>query len=132
MVDEQPIFQEVIWSQYCVLFPDGSHSPYNEQVRYTALKGWLRKQKVRRGGHAEYALQYGTKSSGWYRHYVHLDEHRLAWFDGDPETELSKTRMLPSSPLAAPAPAASRRAACDERMISLPLSRFCVLMCPGQ
>jgi hypothetical protein len=48
-----PVFQEVVWNEYCVLFPDGSSAPFNEQVRYTALTGYLRKKPVLCDGRAE-------------------------------------------------------------------------------
>ena len=51
-----PVFQEVIWNEYCVLFPDGSSAPFNEEVRYTALTGYLRKKPVVTDGRAEFAV----------------------------------------------------------------------------
>ena len=59
-----PVFQEVVWNEYCVLFPDGSSAPFNEQVRYTALTGYLRKKKVVRDGHAEFSLAHGESQRG--------------------------------------------------------------------
>ena len=79
------MYQEVLWNEYCVLFPDGTHCPFNDEVRYTNLKGYLRKQTVVSDGKAEYALQYGEPRRGWHRHYIYLNLKVLAWFQVDPE-----------------------------------------------
>eukprot|EP00908_Phaeocystis_cordata_P024143 Transcript_6617.p1 GENE.Transcript_6617~~Transcript_6617.p1 ORF type:complete len:753 (-),score=278.29 Transcript_6617:199-2352(-) len=89
-----PMFQEVVWNEYCVLFPDGSHTPFNDEVRYTNLNGYLRKRLAVKdggnpgksaGGKADYAIQYGAARRGWHRHYIYVNLKWLAWFEEDPE-----------------------------------------------
>lgn len=77
------VFQEVLWNEYCVLFPDGTHAAFNDEVRYTNLKGYLRKRRVVKEGRAEFALQYGEEPRGWHRHYCYLNMRIFAWFYGD-------------------------------------------------
>ena len=87
-----PVFQEVVWNEYCVLFPDGSSAPFNEAVRYTALTGYLRKKPVYTDGRAEFALTHGESQRGWSRHFVHLSMKQLAWFDQDPQEAIERQR----------------------------------------
>ena len=92
-----PVFQEVVWNEYCVLFPDGSSAPFNEAVRYTALTGYLRKKPVVADGRAEWALLHGESQRGWSRHYVHLSMKQLAWFDEPPESAMERQRTAKNS-----------------------------------
>ena len=93
-----PMYREVVWNEYCVLFPDGTHTPFNDNVRYTNLCGYLRKRRVVSDGGTEYALQYGAPRRGWHRHYIYLNLKLLAWFDSDPEA--GKTTTLEGVKLA--------------------------------
>lgn len=86
------VFQEVVWNEYCVLFPDGSSAPFNEAVRYTALTGYLRKQAVMTDGRAEWAIQHGASHRSWSRHFMHLSMKQLAWFDEDPQLAMERQR----------------------------------------
>ena len=98
-----PVFQEVVWNEYCVLFPDGSSMPFNDQVRYTALTGYLRKKSVVRDGRADFAISHGESVRGWVRHFFHLSMKQLAWFDQDPgeRRELRMSMKDKSLPFAA-------------------------------
>ena len=87
-----PVFQEVVWNEYCVLFPDGSSAPFNEAVRYSALTGYLRKKEVVSDGRAEFAIAHGESQRGWVRHFVHLSTKQLAWFDEDPQEAIDRQR----------------------------------------
>ena len=89
-----PVFEEVQWNEYCVLFPDGTSRPFNEDVRYTSLTGYLRKRKVVKDGRADFVLLHGESSRGWVRHFIHLSIQKLAWFDEDPQKEVSKLDAL--------------------------------------
>ena len=88
-----PMFREVVWNEYCVLFPDGSHTPFNDEVRYTNLRGYLRKRRVVSDGGTEYALQYGGARRGWHRHYMYVNLKLLAWFEVDPEDPKGPTAL---------------------------------------
>eukprot|EP00325_Prymnesiales_sp_UTEX-LB-985_P003403 CAMPEP_0174705612 /NCGR_PEP_ID=MMETSP1094-20130205/8772_1 /TAXON_ID=156173 /ORGANISM="Chrysochromulina brevifilum, Strain UTEX LB 985" /LENGTH=664 /DNA_ID=CAMNT_0015903807 /DNA_START=139 /DNA_END=2133 /DNA_ORIENTATION=+ len=92
-----PVFQEVVWNEYCVLFPDGSSAPFQEAVRYTALTGYLRKKRVVRDGCAEFSLAHGESQRGWVRHYFHLTMKQLAWFDEDPQEANERQRGVAGS-----------------------------------
>ena len=92
-----PVFQEVIWNEYCVLFPDGSSAPFNEEVRYTALTGYLRKKPVVTDGRAEFALLHGESERGWARHFCHLSMKQLAWFDEDPQLAMQRHESAKAS-----------------------------------
>ena len=96
-----PVFQEVVWNEYCVLFPDGSSAPFNEAVRYTALTGYLRKKPVVTDGRAEWALMHGESQRGWARHFCHLSMKQLAWFDEDPQLAMDRQRAHIPSPCSA-------------------------------
>ena len=90
-----------------MLFPDGSSAPFNEEVRYTALTGYLRKKPVVTDGRAEFALLHGESQRGWSRHFCHLSMKQLAWFDEDPQLAMERhsacpTPAQPSSPRAPP------------------------------
>jgi hypothetical protein len=87
-----PVFEEVVWNEYCVLFPDGSSAPFNEAVRYSALTGYLRKKEVVSDGRAEFAIAHGESQRGWVRHFVHLSMKQLAWFDEDPQEAIERQR----------------------------------------
>mmetsp|Transcript_7194 Transcript_7194/g.15775 ORF Transcript_7194/g.15775 Transcript_7194/m.15775 type:complete len:746 (+) Transcript_7194:167-2404(+) len=89
-----PVFQEIQWNEFCVLLPDGSSKPFNEDVRYTSLTGYLRKRKVMKDGRAEFALMNGEHSRGWHRHFIHLSIQKLAWFDEDPQKRISPLGTL--------------------------------------
>ena len=56
-------------------------------MRYTALKGYLRKRPILADGAAEYALHYGERGRGWARHFIKLSPYRIAWFEEDPDAE---------------------------------------------
>ena len=88
-----PMYREVVWNEYCVLFPDGSHTPFNDEVRYTNLRGYLRKRRVVSDGGTEYALQYGAPRRGWHRHYIYTNLKLLAWFETDPEAGKGPTTL---------------------------------------
>ena len=88
-----PMFREVVWNEYCVLFPDGSHTPFNDEVRYTNLRGYLRKRHVVTDGGTEHALQYGSPRRGWHRHYIYANLKLLAWFEVDPEATPTPTPL---------------------------------------
>ena len=88
-----PMFREVVWNEYCVLFPDGSHTPFNDEVRFTNLNGYLRKRRVVSAGGTEYALQYGAPRRGWHRHYMYLNINLLGWFEIDPEDPKGSTAL---------------------------------------
>jgi hypothetical protein len=88
-----PMYREVVWNEYCVLFPDGSHTPFNDEVRYTNLRGYLRKRRVVSDGGTEYALQYGAPRRGWHRHYMYVNLKLLAWFEVDPEDPKGPTAL---------------------------------------
>ena len=92
---QTPVFQEVVWNEYCVLFPDGSAAPFNESVRYTALTGYLRKKPVMSDGRAEWALLHGESQRGWSRHFCHLSMKQFAWFDEDPQLAMERQRTPP-------------------------------------
>lgn len=79
------VFQEVLWNEYCVLFPDGTHAAFNDEVRYTNLKGYLRKRRVIQDGSAQFAIQYGEEPRGWHRHFLYLNMRIFAWFYTDPD-----------------------------------------------
>ena len=103
-----PMFREVVWNEYCVLFPDGSHTPFNDEVRFTNLNGYLRKRRVVSAGGTEYALQYGAPRRGWHRHYMYLNINLLGWFEIDPEdpkgpTALQRMKMKLNYPATWPA-----------------------------
>ena len=85
------VFQEVLWNEYCVLFPDGTHAAFNDEVRYTNLKGYLRKRRVVEQGRAEFALQYGEEPRGWHRHFLYLNMRIFAWFYVDPDEDKGST-----------------------------------------
>mmetsp|Transcript_25546 Transcript_25546/g.64934 ORF Transcript_25546/g.64934 Transcript_25546/m.64934 type:complete len:396 (+) Transcript_25546:92-1279(+) len=89
-----PVFQEVVWNEYCVLFPDGSSAPFNEAVRYTAFTGYLRKKRLKTEGRAEFALAQGESQRGWARHFFHLSMKQLAWFDEDPQGVLERRQRV--------------------------------------
>ena len=97
-----PVFQEVVWNEYCVLFPDGSSAPFNEAVRYTALTGYLRKKPVVTDGRAEFALLHGEPQRGWSRHFCHLSMKQLAWFDEDPQLAMERQRARAQPSLTRP------------------------------
>ena len=54
-----PVFEEVQWNEYCVLLPNGTSRPFNEDVRSSALTGYLRKKKVVRDGKVDFVLTHG-------------------------------------------------------------------------
>lgn len=89
-----PVFEEVQWNEYCVLLPDGMSRPFNEDVRYTSLTGYLRKRKVLKDGRADFAICNGESSRGWQRHFIHLSIQKLAWFDEDPQKDISMLGTL--------------------------------------
>ena len=103
-----PMFQEVVWNEYCVLFPDGTHTPFNDEVRYTNLKGYLRKRPVVKEvseddaagkpprGSVQHAIQYGAPRRGWHRHYIYVNLKWLAWFEHDPEEDKAKRSIAES------------------------------------
>ena len=75
------------WNEYCVVLPNGTSRPFTDAVRYTALKGYLRKRPILADGAAEYALHYGERGRGWARHFIKLSPYRIAWFEEDPDAE---------------------------------------------
>ena len=95
-----PVFQEVVWNEYCILFPDGSSVPFNETVRYSALTGYLRKREVVSEGRAEFALAHGEPQRGYWRHFFQLSMKQLRWFEEDPDVIAERQRLRPGMPLA--------------------------------
>ena len=92
------VFEEVQWNDYCVLFPDGTSMPFNEDVRYTSLTGYLRKQKVMNDGRADFTVHNGAQKRGWVRHFIHLSIQKLAWFDEDPQKKISRVDVRAAPP----------------------------------
>ena len=62
--------------------------PFNEDVRYTSLTGYLRKQKLFSDGRADFTIHNGAQNRGWVRHFIHLSIQKLAWFDEDPQKKI--------------------------------------------
>jgi len=81
---------QVVWNEFCLLFPDGSTVAFNEAVRYTALTGYLRKRPVVGDGRAEFALAHGESHRSWARHFFHLSLRQLAWFHEDPQVSAQR------------------------------------------
>ena len=81
------LYPPLQWSEYCVVLPNGTSRPFTDAVRYTALKGYLRKRPILADGAAEYALHYGERGRGWARHFIKLSPYRIAWFEEDPDAE---------------------------------------------
>ena len=48
-----PVFEQVLWNEFCIAMPDGTTQQFDDRLRFTALSGWLLKQKVQHDGAAE-------------------------------------------------------------------------------
>lgn len=92
-----PVFEEVLWNDYCVLLPDGTSRPFNEDVRIGRLVGYLRKRKVLQDGRVDFALMNGEPNRGWARHFFELTPKKITWFDEDPNKDVSKLNSLKMS-----------------------------------